>query len=194
MQQAVAGQIARVLERLLVEQPRAAHREELQGRQRPHEVGAGILGAGAVGDRQVDLGPRQRRFQRLLVQVQGDLRVTLGEVGQPADQPFLRQLHRHRNPQLRLGTGVAQLVAGLTDQLEGLLQATQQTPRGRRRAHLPPLPLEQRRTELLLELADLVAHRTVGHTQLGRRATEMGVAGGSLEGAQGGERRQAAHG
>lgn len=121
--------------------------------------------------------------------MQGDLRIAFAEIGQATDQPFLRQFGGYCDAQLRLGAGVAQLVAGLTDQLEGLLQATQQALGLWRGAHLAAITLEQRRAELLFELANLVADRAVGDAQLGGRATKVGMPGGTLEGAQGSERR-----
>ncbi len=96
--------------------------------------------------------------------------------------------------QLGLGPGIAQLIARRADQLEGLLQAVQQASRLGSGLHLATPALEQRRPQLLFQLANLVADRTVGDAQLGGGAAEVSVAGSGLEGTQGGKRRQAAHG
>ncbi|MNE04849.1 hypothetical protein D3C76_964110 [compost metagenome] len=194
VQQAVAHQVARALEAAEVEQPGAAHRKELQQRQGPDEVGAGIHRTGAIGDRQVDIGGRRPGIDRLLVQVQGDMRVAAAEIGQARHQPLLRKLGGHGQAQHRLGGRVAQLVAGLADQLEGLLQMLEQAPRLAGQAHLAAFADEQRNAQLLFELANLMAYGAVGDAQLGGGAAEMTVAGGALEGAQGGQRRQSGHG
>ncbi|MNC30154.1 hypothetical protein D3C75_784300 [compost metagenome] len=101
VQQAVTGQVLRGFQRALVEQAGAAHREELQRRQRPDEIRAAVHRAGAVGDRQVDVFPRGRGVDRLFVQVQGDVRIARIEIRETAHQPLLRQLGGHRQTQHR---------------------------------------------------------------------------------------------
>ncbi|MOA30676.1 hypothetical protein D3C78_1517810 [compost metagenome] len=103
MQQTVAGQVLRGFQGALVEQAGAAHREELQRRQRPDEIRGAVHRAGAVGDRQVDVFPGRRGVDRLFVQMQGDVRVTRVEIRETTHQPLLRQLGGDRQTQYRQG-------------------------------------------------------------------------------------------
>ncbi|CAI8810090.1 hypothetical protein EMIT0232MI5_10270 [Pseudomonas sp. IT-232MI5] len=193
VQQAVTGQILRGFQAALVEQAGAAHREELQGWQWPHEVGAAVHRAGAVGDRQVDVFAGRRGVDRLFVEVQGDVRITRVEISEATHQPFLRELGGDGQSEHGQRRRIAQFIAGIADQFEGLLQALHQPPGGDGRADLSAFADEQWDAELFFELADLMADGAVGDAQFGGCPAEMRVAGGAFEGAQGGQGGKSSH-
>jgi hypothetical protein len=64
-----------------------------------------------------------------------------------------------------------------------LLHALQQTLRGGRWPDLPTFTNEQAGAELFFQLANLVANGAVGDAQFSRRATKMGMPGGTFKGA-----------
>ncbi|MNR26581.1 hypothetical protein D3C85_1438050 [compost metagenome] len=82
--------------------------------------------------------------------------------------------------------------AGPFQGIETLAQARQQHAGRLRELQVAPLALEQATGKMLLQGADVPAHRALGDGQLLGGTGEGRMAGGSLEGTQGIERGQAA--
>jgi hypothetical protein len=98
---------------------------------------------------------------------------------------FCVKFGSHRQAQNRQGRRIAQFIASIADQFEGLLQTLHQASGSHRRTNLPAFADKQRHAQLFLQLADLMADCAVGNTQLGCRPAEMCMTGGAFEGSEG---------
>ena len=76
------------------------------------------------------------------------------------------------------------LARGVLDGVEDLARAHEERRAGRGQLDLALVAQQQRRADLLLELADLLAQRRLGHVQALRRAAEVQLLGDGDEVAQ----------
>ncbi len=119
-----------------------------------------------------------------------DLGAALLKPVQPQHQPFCGERGRRGHGQAAGVVMRAQPPDRSVDPGKGLRQPRQQYSRRRRQLDRPVQPVEQPDPEILLQGVDLMADRGRGHEQLFSRLRKAHMAGGRLEGAQGGERRQ----
>jgi len=118
-----------------------------------------------------------------LVQAQRDIRRLLAE---RAQQLGHEAIHRradepHRQPAHLAALDAPRLAGGVLDGLEDLARPHEERGARRGQLDLALVAREQLRADLLLELADLLAERRLGHVQPLRRAAEVQLLGDGHE-------------
>ncbi|MEY9280935.1 hypothetical protein ABIA03_002127 [Bradyrhizobium yuanmingense] len=115
----------------------------------------------------------------------GDAHVDAGmlllEIGQPRQQPFGGERGQRRHCQHLVVVLAQETVGGEAQIVEGGADARQIVARLRRQRQRAVLPDEQADAEFLLQPADLMADRGLGHVQFAGCQREAEVARGGLE-------------
>lgn len=114
------------------------------------------------------------------------------EVRHPRNEPLGGEGARRRDPHLRSLARLRQSLERRLERIEALAQNRKERCSRLRQRHLADLPLEQRKSELLLQRPDLVADRRRGDGEFGRGALEAPAPGGRLEGAKATQGREPA--
>jgi hypothetical protein len=156
-----------------------------------HPLGGGVgIAAGAVADR--DVHPSFREVHLVVGHVELDVEVGVAghQPVQARRQPLARERHARADDQ----PGVLALAADLVGLARQLREQAGDgaEERAARLGQLDPADhaVEQPDPQLVFERPDLPAHRTMGQVQLFRGQGHAQPAPGSLEGAQGLERRK----
>jgi hypothetical protein len=143
-----------------------------------------------VADRQLDLVALQVEHPGGRHELQLHVRVSALEGPELRDQPGRRERGRQGQAH-HLAPGRAQQALGRRlDLAERRIDLIEVAPAGRCQPHPGRGPVEQGGMQKVLEPADLMADRRLGHRQMRRGLAEPPVRRGGVEGAQRGERRQ----
>jgi hypothetical protein len=143
-----------------------------------------------VADRQLDLVALEVEHPGGRHQLQLHVGVIALERAELRDQPGRgergRQGQAHHLAPARAQHGLGRRL----DLAERRIDLLEVAPAGRRQPHARSRPVEQSRVQKILEPADLMADRRLGHPQMRRGLAEAPAGRGGMERAQRGERRQ----
>ena len=114
------------------------------------------------------------------------------EAAEPRRQPGGREGLRGADREQRLIVG-DQAGKGVVERVEGRADQGRDPPPRIGQRHPPLDAREQRQAKPLLQQANLIADRGLGHPELGRGLGEILMARGGFEDADGAQRRQSMH-
>ena len=148
------------------------------------------LGLGREADREVDVLALEVRERAARAQHDVDARRALVEAVQARQQPAVRERGERRQRQHAAGALRAEPRRRFAEQIEARRQLGQIVAAFLRQHEPAREALEQRRVEVALEPAHLLAHGRGADVQLGRRRYEAAEPRRGFERAQGVQRRQ----
>ena len=144
-------------------------------------------------DRGVEFAGREIDQPVVGGEADGEIGMADLEAAEPRREPGRRHGLGRAERQHRLILG-DEAGKGVLQRLEGIGDQRRDPAPGLGQLHPPLHPREQGRAEPLLEDADLVGDRRLGHPQFARGLGEILMARGRLEDADGAERGQSGHG